>query len=91
MNLRKNQRIIHFENENMDISKYISCNYQENENNYNLFGIINHSGNIFGGHYTSVVKNYNEKWYNYNDTHISEIKENQVKGNKNYVLFYRNV
>lgn len=91
MNLRKNQRIIHFENENMDISKYISCNYEENDNNYNLFGIINHSGNIFGGHYTSVVKNYNNKWYNYNDTHISEIRENQVKGNKNYVLFYRNV
>ena len=30
--------------------------YMEHDKNvnYNLFGIINHSGNIFGGHYYSL-------------------------------------
>jgi len=85
-NLRKNQRIIHFDLNTLNMDKYMS--YEKNIT-YNLFGIINHSGNIFGGHYHSFIKNDNNKWYVYNDTQVSEIKENIVKTNKNYVLFYR--
>ena len=85
-NLRKNQRIIHFDLNTLNMDKYM----ENNKNvNYNLFGIINHSGNIFGGHYHSFIKNDNNKWYNYNDTNVNEIKETNIKTNKNYVLFYR--
>lgn len=89
-NLRKNQRIIHFDEEHIDVSKYRS-NHLSGTNrtgNYELFGIVNHSGNIFGGHYTSCVKSQNSKWYDFNDTEIREHKGN-IKSNKNYVLFYR--
>ena len=57
--------------------------------NYELFGVINHSGNIYGGHYTSIVRNANGKWYDYNDAMITEISPNKVIGNKNYCLIYR--
>lgn len=85
-NLRKNQRIIHFDLNTLNMDKYVD---NGKSINYNLFGIINHSGNVFGGHYHSFIKNDNNKWYIYNDTQVSEIKENVVKTNKNYVLFYR--
>ena len=85
-NLRKNQRIIHFDLNTLNMDKYI----ENGKNiNYSLFGIINHSGNIFGGHYHSFIKNDNNKWYNYNDTNVTELKEANIKTNKNYVLFYR--
>jgi ubiquitin C-terminal hydrolase len=85
-NLRKNQRIIHFDLHTLNMDKYME---HDKNVNYNLFGIINHSGNIFGGHYYSFIKNDNNKWYNYNDTNVNEIKETNIKTNKNYVLFYR--
>ena len=85
-NLRKNQRIIHFDLNELNMTKYIKTN---KEVKYDLFGIINHSGNIFGGHYHSYIKNDNNKWYIFNDTQVSEIKETNIKTNKNYVLFYR--
>ena len=52
MNLRKNQRVIHYDvNEPISLAKY--C-YDKNRaslsKKYELFGIINHSGNIYGGH-----------------------------------------
>jgi ubiquitin C-terminal hydrolase len=92
MNMRKNQRIIHYNNnELLSLS-----DYYDNDNNkislckkYELFGIINHSGNIYGGHYTCIVKNQNKKWYDYNDAMIREIPTNKVIGNKNYCLIYR--
>jgi len=92
LNLRKNQRIIHY-----DIEKYLTLSefmYDKNvrvydEKRYELFGIINHSGNIYGGHYTSTIKNENGKWYHYNDAMINELRLNKVIGNKNYCLIYR--
>ena len=30
---------------------------------YNLFGVSNHMGSAFSGHYTAHVKNANNKWY----------------------------
>ena len=36
----------------------------------------NHMGNAQGGHYTANIKNSNGKWYNFNDTNITEIQEN---------------
>ena len=46
-------------------------------------------GNIYGGHYTSYVKNANNNWYLFNDDKISEIKENNISINNAYTIFYR--
>jgi ubiquitin C-terminal hydrolase len=87
-NLRKNQRVIHFDEDGIDISQYKSLSCPTQDSKYSLFGIVNHSGNVFGGHYTSCVRNMNGKWYDFNDTDVKEHK-GSVKGNKNYVLIYR--
>ena len=42
-----------------------------------------------GGHYTSYVKNLNNKWYHYNDTSVTEINEEDVVTNKAYCFFYK--
>lgn len=91
MNLKKNQRIIHFDiDEPLSLSDYTYAkNNFSASKKYELFGIINHSGNIYGGHYTVLIKNINGKWYDYNDAMITEIPPNKVIGNKNYCLIYR--
>ena len=66
---------------NMNKEKYI----------YDLFAICNHSGSVYGGHYSAVIKNSNGKWYNFNDTEVKEVNitTNIISGNVPYCLFYR--
>ena len=87
-NLRKNQRIIHHDCDSVDLTPYLSnkCPYPHAK--YELFGVINHSGNIFGGHYTCMVKK-NDKWFSFNDTMVKPIQKASILSNKNYVLFYK--
>ena len=85
----KNQVFVDFPLENMDLSKYI-LGYNKDEFIYDLYGICNHSGNVFGGHYTAFVKNANNKWYHFNDTRITELKKiEEIKTNRAYCFFYR--
>lgn len=86
---QKNQILISFPLENLDLSDYI-IGYKKNIYVYELYGVCNHSGGVLGGHYTSFVKNANGKWYHFNDTNISEIdNNNNIVTSKAYVLFYR--
>ncbi|ALH23266.1 ubiquitin specific peptidase C19 [Chrysochromulina ericina virus CeV-01B] len=73
---------------NLDLSKYVS-GYNSDGYTYDLFGTGNHSGNVYGGHYTANIKNANGKWYSFNDTLINEISENRVITAHTYCLFYR--
>ncbi len=75
---------------NLDLSKYV-IGYDNKSYKYDLFGICNHSGNSLGGHYTSYVKNANNKWYIFNDTSVSEIKLNNIITNKGYCYFYKKI
>lgn len=85
----KNQIPIHFPLENLNLSKYV-IGYKKDSYVYDLYGICNHSGNVFGGHYTSYVKNANDKWYHFNDTNVSEVTDyKQLVSPKAYCLFYR--
>lgn len=74
--LKKNRQLVCF-NETLSLGEY----------SYELFGIINHEGNIFGGHYFSYIKK--NKWFVFNDTNVSEIQD--IIGDKNYCLFYRKI
>jgi ubiquitin C-terminal hydrolase len=57
---------------------------------YDLYGVCNHFGNVLGGHYTSFVKNTNEKWYHYNDTQVQHIENTNILINPMaYCLFYK--
>ena len=86
---QKNQILITFPLENLDLSKYV-IGYKSDSYQYDLYGVCNHSGGVLGGHYTSYVKNANGKWYHYNDTNVSEVEVNEsIISPKSYVLFYR--
>ena len=72
--------------------------------NYDLYGIIIHSGSAMSGHYFSLIKNFEKekKWYKFDDRCVFEIKDiNEYKkiisGNEKnlndstaYILLYRN-
>lgn len=86
---RKNQIMVDFPLENLDLSKYI-IGYDKHSYVYDLYGVCNHSGSVMGGHYTSFVKNANGKWYHYNDTSVSEVSmPQQIITPKAYCFFYR--
>ena len=87
-NNNKNQKLIDFPIENFDLSKYV-IGYKKDGYVYDLYGICNHSGSVHGGHYTAYVKNANNKWYNFNDTSVSEINPTMLISSKAYCLFYR--
>lgn len=72
----------------VDFSQYV-IGYDKNSFKYELFGICNHHGGCLGGHYTSFVKNANNKWYHFNDTNVTEISAEQLITNKAYCYFYR--
>ena len=72
--------------------------------NYDLYGIIIHSGSAMSGHYFSLLKNFekDKKWYKFDDRCVFEINDiNEYKkiisGNEKnlndstaYILLYRN-
>lgn len=86
---RKNQLLITFPLENLDLSKYV-CGYNQSSYVYDLYGVCNHSGNALGGHYTAFVKNTNGKWYHFNDTSVTEVANGvDIITPKAYCFFYR--
>jgi ubiquitin carboxyl-terminal hydrolase 2/21 len=86
---KKNQILVDFPLSELNLSKYV-IGYNKDSYIYDLYGVCNHSGSVLGGHYTSFVKNANNKWYHYNDTSVSEVAmEQQIISPKAYCFFYR--
>ncbi|KAJ3219018.1 ubiquitin carboxyl-terminal hydrolase [Dinochytrium kinnereticum] len=57
---------------------------------YDLFAVSNHFGGLGGGHYTAYAKNVvDNNWYNFDDSHVSRIDENDTKTEAAYLLFYQ--
>jgi len=56
---------------------------------YELFGIINHEGNIQTGHCYAYIKK--DHWYSMNDHFIQSITPEQLIHESNYCLFYRKI
>ena len=86
-NNKKKQTLVTSPIEKLDLTNYI-IGYDKFTYIYDLFAIINHSGNCYGGHYTVFIKNSNNKWYHYNDTSVTEVKENKIITSKAYCFFY---
>ncbi|CRG97945.1 ubiquitin carboxyl-terminal hydrolase 2, putative [Plasmodium gallinaceum] len=55
---------------------------------YELIGVNCHTGGLCGGHYYAYVK-LKDKWYNFNDTFVTNIDESQVNTKNAYLLFYQ--
>lgn len=41
---------------------------------YDLYGVVNHHGSLYGGHYTAYCQNFlDKKWYEFNDSRVTPI------------------
>ncbi len=57
---------------------------------YDLYGIVNHSGNVGFGHYHAYAQNpRTKKWYDFNDSSVHEISADNLVTSQAYVLFYK--
>lgn len=56
-----------------------------NNKKYELFGVVNHYGNLNMGHYTAFVKR-EETWFYADD---SSFKRREVDGDNAYLVFYK--
>ena len=84
----KNGEFIDFPLENLDMGKYL-CGPDKEHSKYDLFAVSQHFGGTGGGHYTAVCKNFDGRWYSYNDSSCSSSSSGNVVTSAAYVLFYR--
>ncbi|KAM9426428.1 uncharacterized protein KZ484_019225 isoform 2-T2 [Pholidichthys leucotaenia] len=66
---------------------------------YELYAVVDHSGDLRGGHYTATIKFPKEhKWYKFDDTRVEGVRQleiqplqmnNKDKSRTAYLLFYR--
>ena len=58
---------------------------------YNLFGISNHSGTLYSGHYIAECKHpLSHRWHEFNDSSVHALDdESRIVSANAYVLFYQ--
>jgi len=96
-----NNLILHFKRFKFVNNKYIKDKRKIyvnniitiNSYNYELRGIIIHSGSINGGHYIFIGKNLNNKWYIYDDLKCIKLNDNQVNYylSNGYIYYYEKI
>ncbi|XP_006831718.1 PREDICTED: putative ubiquitin carboxyl-terminal hydrolase 50-like [Chrysochloris asiatica] len=85
---RKLRTDIHYPLTNLDLTPYI-CPIFRKHRKYNLCAVVNHFGDLDGGHYTAFCKNsVSQAWYSFDDTRVSEIPKASVQTATAYLLFY---
>uniref|UniRef100_A0A2I3GMS8 ubiquitinyl hydrolase 1 n=1 Tax=Nomascus leucogenys TaxID=61853 RepID=A0A2I3GMS8_NOMLE len=85
---RKLRTDIHYPLTNLDLTPYI-CSIFRKYPKYNLCAVVNHFGDLDGGHYTAFCKNsVTQAWYSFDDTRVSEIPDTSVQNATAYLLFY---
>jgi ubiquitin carboxyl-terminal hydrolase 8 len=64
-------------------------NLLSKDDKYELCAVSSHVGNLAGGHYTALAKNFeNKQWYHFNDTHVDKINSRSVISRNAYILVY---
>ena len=71
--------------------KDYNINYSnDKKNEYTLQSMAIHSGGLGGGHYFAICKNYlDDNWYEYNDSHVSQIPNHKVLDYSPYLFVYK--
>ena len=77
--------------EGLELSKMVRDQSDGKSLIYDLIAVDNHYGGLGGGHYTAIAKNaVTQNWYDYNDSHVSQVKDSSAVISKSaYLLFYR--
>jgi len=90
-NNSKIDTLVRFPLDGLDISDFvINKKIGEEKFIYDLFAVSNHFGSMGFGHYTAYAKNFfNQKWYDFDDSHVTEMNGRDIVTTSAYVLFYR--
>ena len=57
---------------------------------YRLYGLIMHSGELTGGHYTTYIQNDTNEWQYYNDDDVTKANPN-LSDPRIYIAFYQRI
>ncbi|KAL8501040.1 hypothetical protein ACS0TY_020567 [Phlomoides rotata] len=87
----KLETFVDFPFHDLDLADYIAHKGGQSSQRYMLYAISNHYGSMGGGHYTAFVRHGGDRWYDFDDSHVSSISEDKIKTSAAYVLFYRRV
>jgi ubiquitin C-terminal hydrolase len=85
---RKNCGLVPFPLDNMNVTEIT----RDQPTAYELYSVINHMGDVGGGHYTNYSKNsITNEWYEFNDSRVSYLTnpQNEIISPNAYVLFYQ--
>ena len=85
---RKNNMKVLFPFSNLEMKEHIKIEPYF----YELYSVINHMGDVGGGHYTNYSKNsINGEWYEFNDSNVSYLNypEKEIITSSAYVLLYQ--
>lgn len=64
----------------------------EAEPMYDLYAVSNHYGGMGGGHYTAFCQMPDDqKWYDFDDSNVSQMNTRSVQSSAAYVLFYHRI
>ena len=86
---KKNESLVIFPLQNLDISKYVVEENSRKDCLYDLCAISQHYGSLSSGHYTAFCLNGDE-WYNFDDEKVSKISnEKNVVSKGAYILIFR--
>jgi ubiquitin C-terminal hydrolase len=93
---RKNSTAVQLEVDTLDLRPY--CSPQGAQESlerhgagpvYELVAVSNHSGSLYGGHYTASARLPGSSWYGFDDTHVAREAAPGGASSAAYVLFYR--
>ncbi|XP_057721230.1 ubiquitin carboxyl-terminal hydrolase 5 isoform X2 [Arachis stenosperma] len=94
----KLETFVNFPVHDFDLTNYVANKNNSRRQLYELYALTNHYGSMGSGHYTAHIKVFpnvqlldENRWYNFDDSHISPISEDDVNTAAAYVLFYRRV
>eukprot|EP00930_Biecheleria_cincta_P074345 TRINITY_DN61554_c0_g1_i1.p1 TRINITY_DN61554_c0_g1~~TRINITY_DN61554_c0_g1_i1.p1 ORF type:complete len:686 (+),score=136.92 TRINITY_DN61554_c0_g1_i1:42-2099(+) len=78
----------------LDLSPWVCGISSKQSAQYKLYAVVNHSGSLSFGHYTShcsVGEGSERQWYHFNDSKVSSASESDVVSGEAYILFYERV
>jgi ubiquitin carboxyl-terminal hydrolase 4/11 len=85
--------LVDFPVSGLDIRKFVQDEKIRNSEQpvlYDLYAVSNHYGSLHGGHYTAYGFNsHSGRWYNFNDSSVSNADGSDVVTPGAYLLFYR--
>ncbi|KAF6026547.1 USP4 [Bugula neritina] len=86
--VRKIKGHIQYPVQDLDMSQWCVDNRAGAE--YDLIAVNNHMGEYGSGHYTAYAKHHKlDKWYEFNDTHVTRLSGSLVTSNAYFLIYKR--